>query len=68
MESDESLIPMTIIELRASLLLMSAFTAVFVTKLGEGMSEHKDPTSARKAIEAEAEKIIQIALDKRKAE
>ena len=59
-EENDPLLPMTENELRASLLLMSAFTAMTIVTINKNCT----PQGERKKMEDEAEKIIQIARDR----
>lgn len=59
--NEERLIPLTEMELRASLLLASTFTALFVAQLEPGKV---DPSVARKTIEDEIERIIKMAIER----
>ena len=59
--NDDDLIPLTVIELRASLLLAATFSALFVAQLDP--RKHNEKTG-RKAVEDEIEKIIKMAIER----
>ena len=59
-DENDPIIPMTENELRASLLLMAAASAIIVVSMNKACT----PEGQRMKIENEAEKIIQIARDR----
>lgn len=60
--NDDQEISMTVIELKASMLLAVAYSSMLIASANE--SSH--PTTMRQMMEKEIDKIIQIAIDRKR--
>lgn len=62
MNNDDLILPMTVMELRASMLLAVTSSAMFILSAKTG----DDPVKLRQLMEIEIEKIIKIAIDRKR--